>query len=84
MKHELKIWPEFFNAIERGDKTFEIREITEVRDFVIGDLLILRCWIPGYEYYDGRELKRIVSYILRGPMFGIQSNYAVLGLKEPR
>ena len=40
MEHELKIWPEFFDAVERGDKTAEIR--VNNRPFAVGDRLITR------------------------------------------
>lgn len=45
MIHELKTWPEFFDAVERGDKTFEVR--LDDRGFQVGDELVLMRWQPA-------------------------------------
>ncbi len=42
--HELKTWPEYFRDVKRGFKLHEIRE--NDRDYSVGDLLVLREWIP--------------------------------------
>ena len=42
--HTLKCWTEFFEAIQDGRKTFEIRK--NDRGFQVDDLLILQEWEP--------------------------------------
>jgi len=44
-EHELKCWPEFFFAHITGHKNFEIRP-TRDRDFKVGDILVLREFVP--------------------------------------
>jgi hypothetical protein len=60
---EKKIWPEFFNDIKSGEKTFEVR----LADFECspGDTLFLREWDPNTTHYTGRSMKKKVSYVLR-------------------
>jgi len=43
-EHKLKIWPKYFKAIKKEEKTFELRK--NDRDFKKGDVLILREFIP--------------------------------------
>lgn len=56
-----KIWPEYFQQVLDGNKTFELR----LNDFSIkkGDTLILKEWNPETETYTGRELKRKIGYV---------------------
>lgn len=84
-EHELKIWPEFFEASLDLVKPFELRK--DDRGFAVGDFLRLREWNPQTERYSGREIQRRVSYILRhrpdagcGATFGLQPGYAILGV----
>jgi hypothetical protein len=69
--HELKVDPEFFQAVVDGKKNFEIRR--NDREFKIGDILLLReTKYPGYAMnldraplvYTGRETKRLITYIM--------------------
>ena len=63
--HELKIWPEYYDAILDGRKKFEIR--SDDRNFKVGDYLYLRDWYPKFQEYSGRECQVRVTYILEGP-----------------
>lgn len=79
LEHELKVWPEFFDDLESGAKPFEARK-DDGRNYATGQILWLREWQPETCAYTGRELRRRVSYVLRGPAFGIEAEYCVLGL----
>ena len=83
--HELKTWPEYFYDVEKGVKPFEVR--VNDRNFQMGDTLILKEFDPEREKrngngYTGRELTRIVTYILQGERIGIKPGYCVMGLKK--
>ena len=91
--HELKIWPEFFEAVASGAKTFDVR--LNDRSFASGDVLDLREWKPAYVNsangdYTGRTLKMLVTYVMHGgvqpglimPLRGIVKGYCVLGIKS--
>ena len=75
--HNIKILPQYFDAIENGTKTFEIRY--NDRDYKVGDLLCLREYRDGA--YTGRETVREICYMIDDPMF-CKEGYVVLGLKQ--
>lgn len=53
MRHNLKTWPEYFQAVIDGKKTFEIRK--NDRDFKVGNELLLQEYDPEQETYTGRQ-----------------------------
>jgi len=63
MKIEKKTWPEFFEKIKKGEKTFELR----LADFKCKpkDILVLREYNPKTKKYTGRVLKKKVTYVLK-------------------
>lgn len=75
--HELKIHPEYFEAVVLGRKRFEVRK--NDRNFQCGDLLDLREFMPG-EGYTGHRRRFLVTYVLRGGEFGIDPEYVVMSL----
>lgn len=75
--HELKCWPDPYDAIADGSKPFEWRK--NDRDFKVGDTLHLRRFQPIGQFYTGEWMRVRVSYVLRNG-FGLPDGYAVLGL----
>jgi hypothetical protein len=59
--HEKKIWPEFFDRVQRGEKTFEVRLADE--DYQAGDTLVLREWDPQRKEYTGRSARFLIPYV---------------------
>ena len=75
--HDLKIWTTFFDMLQSGTKTFELRR--NDRNYQVGDVLHLREWRVSEEVFTGRECMRTVSYILAGGQFGIEEGYVAMG-----
>lgn len=80
--HTLKAWPQYFDAVACGDKTFEGRK--NDRGFQKGDLLQLVrhngvLYQPDGPY--GSELFFKITYILQGGQFGIEAGWCVLAIK---
>jgi len=77
MIHELKCWPEFFEPVANGIKTFELRD--DDRNYQVGDILKLREWIKD-EGYTGRNTYVTVTYILSGLPW-LQAGYVAMAIK---
>jgi hypothetical protein len=85
--HIVKCWPDYYDAIIRGDKTFDVR--LDDRGYQRGDLLCLRWYKIGDGYKRNETTKsgyeettRKITYILTGGHFGIEPRYVVLALAE--
>ena len=76
--HRLKVWPEYFQALNDLKKNFEVRK--NDRDYRVGDCLILQEWDPVTELYSGDWIEAEVSYILHGGQFGIAEGYCVMAM----
>ena len=62
-KIEKKAWPEMFEAVRSGGKTFDLR----LADWKCkeGDILVFREWDPKTKKYTGRVLEKEVSFVLK-------------------
>lgn len=60
---EKKTWPEMFNQILSGKKTFDAR----IADFEINerDILLLREYDPIKKEYTGRKIEKKVTFVLK-------------------
>lgn len=84
--HILKTLPDVLRATLRGDKTFEFRR--DDRDYNVGDILILREWIPdrivgGLGHWGELEVHVRVTYLLRGPAFEVPPGFVVMSVVRP-
>lgn len=74
MNHELKTVSPYFERIQSGEKTVEVRK--DDRDFQTGDTLTLKHWDPDYDHgqysrtppgrFTGSTVKVQVTHALRG------------------
>lgn len=80
--HFLKTWPQFFASILDESKPFEARKDDRNPPFQVGDELCLQEFDPSTGTFSGREVGRIITYILRGTEH-VAKGYAILGLSTP-
>lgn len=76
-RHRLKLASMFFDAVDTGKKSFELRK--NDRNYQIGDILELHEMSDGEE--TGRVTEKQVIYILEG-FKGLEEGYCILGLNE--
>ena len=77
MKHDLKILPEYFVEVLRGNKTFEVRK--NDRSYNVGDEIVLHEYNCGK--YTERTMSVIITYILRNPNY-CKDGYCIIGFKQ--
>lgn len=77
--HELKCWPEYYDPIDAGIKTLELR--LDDRGYRTGDTLLLREWEPLTHAYTGRECCRVVTHIVRG-YDGLRPGYVAMSIAQ--
>ena len=77
--HELKIWPEYLDAIKQDRKTFELRE--NDRDFRVGDFIYLRGWNRGEDCYTGDMAIVRINYVLyHQSTHGLKEGWVILSI----
>ncbi len=89
-EHKLKTWPAYFDAVARGDKSFEVRR--DDRGFQKGDIVLLQRtredrlheidWDFGMPLRPKHEIRKRIGYVLTGGQFGIEPGYVVLQLVD--
>lgn len=79
-RHELKTWPEHFQAVWDGRKNSEIR--LNDRDFQVMDILVLKEWDPKTNTYSGRQVLADIHHIQGG--LGLQDGYVMLSIPQIR
>lgn len=86
--HELKTLAPYWDAVERGDKTFEVRR--DDRGFQRGDILKLKRIDPKKDLSNhdlfldiAPTITKRISYVLTGGQLGIEPGFVVLGLADP-
>jgi len=87
-EHELKTDPEVFQAVWRGEKSFEIR--LDDRDFSVGDRVLLReTKFSGTDMktgaplqYTGLEVQAEITYKLSGPIYGLIAGWCILSINR--
>lgn len=87
MIHELKTDRKVFDDVARGVKTFEIRY--NDRGYQVRDRLVLRkTEFTGKEMGRGAplnyldDLQVVVTYILRGPIYGLADGWVIMGIEK--
>ena len=72
--HYLKTEIEYYQAVERGFKKFELRN--NDRNFQQYDMVYLQEVVNGIS--TGRELPPLeISYVLKGGKWGLDKNYCI-------
>jgi ASC-1-like (ASCH) protein len=78
--HELKTWPQYFDLIKFGMKTFEFRK--NDRNFKAGDILHLRKFDPKIQkYLLEEELLVKVQFIVNDEEIGMPKDYVIMEIK---
>jgi len=77
--HTLKAWPEFYDAIESGVKTWEFRR--DDRGFRVGDVLVLERRLPSdLGDRDAKTLRVRVTYIFYGTGLGVPEGFCIMSI----
>ena len=75
--HVLKTLAQYFEPAAQGDKMFEAR--LNDRGYAVGDTLVLK-EVDDRGDFTGRQVYRLVTFVLYGPGYGIETGYCVMSL----
>lgn len=78
MIHDLKILPEYFEAVINNKKTFEIRK--DDRNYKVGDCINLQEYNKEIGY-TGESVVVRVLYKLNGGSYGLEKGYCILSIE---
>lgn len=78
--HELKTHLEQYAAVDRLDKTHEVRR--NDRDFQKGDVLVLREFDQHRTEYTGRWVAVAVTHVTEGGSFGLPADLCVMSIRK--
>jgi hypothetical protein len=84
--HELKTWPEPFQAVWDNKKHHEVR--IDDRGYMVGDILVLREYDPSSASstvsvprgFTGRVIRVGISYVSQAGTWGLPPNLCVLSI----
>lgn len=79
MTHKLKTIQPFYEHVDSGAKTFEVRK--NDRNFQAGDIMVLQEFDHQRSEYSGNEIKTIISYVLRDKEY-VKDGFVILGFKK--
>lgn len=80
-EHDLKTWPAYFEAIWKGEKSFELRRFD--RDYKVGDKLYLWEFDPIKEKLTDRMVQARITYVLSGGLesLGLRDRFCILSIQ---
>ena len=74
--HELKIWPQYFEAVRSGVKRYEVRSNDRV--FQVGDEINLREWDPAPAAYTGRTVSVKIVHVTDSTVWDFIPNWITI------
>lgn len=77
--HYLKTWPEEFESVKTGLKTFDIR--INDRGFTVGDILVLEKYDPTKDKYLDESFIVKITYILHGGRFRMSEDMIAMSIE---
>ena len=76
--HILKTVQPFFDEVEKGTKTFELRR--NDRDFQVGDEVYLQEYDMLHNSFSGKMVKVLITYILENRV-GLDDSFCIFAFK---